>query len=82
MNFDILFRKALDYIGQAVNRYASGGIVQRDKQDVLAMALLEVAVAWFKDREKYKFSTSGSDDVLDKLSEIDNTLSVFLKENY
>ena len=65
-----LFRKASSSIEESIQRYASKGGVYRDKQDLLAMALLENTLAAIKTKQEndtYKQAIAS----INKLGQID-----------
>lgn len=76
---EALFRKAGSSIEESVQRYASKSGVYRDKQDLLAMALLESTLAYLRTKQennKYKQEPA----LAQKLEQMDSFLSDALNE--
>lgn len=73
-----IFRQASQSIEQSVQKYASKGMNYRDKQDLLAMALLETTVVALKNKKESTHLTMNN-QVFDKLKSVESFLSDSLK---
>lgn len=71
-----LFRKAAKLIDKRIKDY-SGSYAYKDKQDLLAMVALEYATSFLQDEQ---LLADKDNEWVDKLSEIDQTLSMHLKD--
>ncbi len=69
-----IYRKAGQTIEKSVQKYAAKGAVYRDKQDLLAMALLENTLIALTNEQKIEEANLSNSD-LEKLHSINNLLS-------
>ena len=72
-----IFRQAGTLIEESVQRYAAKGAVYRDKQDLLAMALLESTVSAIRNK-KTAGDAEANGKLLEKLKDINEYLSANL----
>ncbi|MBO6118478.1 MAG: cell division protein ZapA [Bacteroidales bacterium] len=72
-----IFRQAGTLIEESVQRYAAKGAVYRDKQDLLAMALLESTVSAIRNK-KAAGDAEANGKLLEKLKDINEYLSANL----
>ncbi|MGP1515507.1 MAG: cell division protein ZapA [Bacteroidales bacterium] len=74
-----IFRQASQEIESLIQKYTTKSGVYRDKQDLLAMALLESTVMILKDKVKDK-NLEESRILIDRLNSVDELLSSQLEK--